>query len=110
MLLPRPYSGFLDRKEEVSTAAAVLEGASPVEFHGPSWVGKTTLLQYLTPHKSAPVFPAGIVFFSEIRHRPVEDLLLDFFDAFYERDPTYLPPSRCDMPLGTNRPSSCSMT
>src|SRR5215210_6940918 len=91
MLLPRSVSGFLDRTEEVSAAAAVLEGASPVEFHGPSGVGKTTLLHYLAHHKFAPVFPAGILFFSEIRHRPVEDLLLDFFDAFYDRDPTYLP-------------------
>src|SRR5215217_8039541 len=91
MLLPRPFSGFLDRKEEVSAAAAVLEGASPVEFHGPSGVGKTTLLHYLAHHKFAPVFPAGILFFSEIRHRPVDDLLLDIFDAFYDRDPTYLP-------------------
>src|SRR5215211_9282688 len=91
MLLPRPFSGFLDRTEEVSAATAVLEGASPVEFHGPPGVGKTALLHYLAHYKFAPVFPAGILFFSEIRHRPVDDLLLDFFDAFYERDPTYLP-------------------
>src|SRR5215213_9348380 len=91
MLLPRPFSGLLDREEEVSAAAAVLEGASPVEFHGPSGVGKTTLLHYLAHHKFSPVFRAGILFFSEIRHRPVEDLLLDFFDAFYDRDPSYLP-------------------
>jgi hypothetical protein len=93
MLLPRPFSGFLDRTEEVSSAAAVLEGASPVEFHGPSGVGKTTLLHYLAHYKFAPVFPAGVVFFSEIRNRPVDDLLLDFFDAFYERDPSHLPTS-----------------
>jgi hypothetical protein len=93
MLLPRPFSGFLDRTEEVSAATAVLEGASPVEFHGPPGVGKTTLLHYLAHHKFAPVFPAGVVFFSEIRHRPVDDLLLDFFDAFYERDPTHIPTS-----------------
>src|SRR5215211_7395667 len=93
MLLPRSVSGFLDRTEEVSAAAAVLEGASPVEFHAPPGVGKTTLLHHLAHHKFAPVFPAGIVFFSEIRHRPVDDLLLDLFDAFYERDPTYIPTS-----------------
>src|SRR5918994_2496114 len=93
MLLPRAFSGFLDRKEEVSSATAVLEGASPVEFHGPSGVGKTALLHYLAHYKFAPVFPAGILFFSEIRHRPVDDLLLDFFDAFYERDPTHIPTS-----------------
>ena len=111
MLLPRPFSGFLDRKEEVSSATAVLEGASPVEFHGPSGVGKTTLLHHLAHYKFAPVFPAGVVFFSEIRHRPVDDLLLDFFDAFYERDPTHIPTTcRCATPSGKNRPSSCSMT
>jgi hypothetical protein len=93
MLLPRPFSGFLNRKEEVSSATAVLQGASPVEFHGPSGVGKTALLHYLAHYKFAPVFPAGILFFSEIRHRPVDDLLLDFFDAFYERDPTHIPTS-----------------
>src|SRR5215211_5752530 len=91
MLLPRPFSGLLDREEEVSAAAAVLEGASPVEFHGPPGVGKTTLLHYLAHYKFGPVFPAGVLFFSEIRHRPVDDLLLDFFDAFYDRDPSYLP-------------------
>src|SRR5919107_63823 len=91
MLLPRPFSGFLDRTEEVSSATAVLEGASPVEFHGPPGVGKTALLHFLAHYKFAPVFSAGVVFFSEIHHRPVDDLLLDFFDAFYERDPTYLP-------------------
>src|SRR5215210_890853 len=93
MLLPRPFAGFLDRKEEVSSATAVLEGASPVEFHGPPGVGKTALLHYLAHYKFAPVFSAGVVFFSEIRHRPVDDLLLDFFDAFYERDPTHIPTS-----------------
>src|SRR5215217_4769306 len=93
MLLPRPFSGLLDREEEVSAAAAVLEGASPVEFHGPPGVGKTTLLHYLAHYKFGPVFPAGVLFFSEIRHRPVDDLLLDFFDAFYDRDPSYLPTS-----------------
>src|SRR5215217_2403156 len=91
MLLPRPFAGFLDRTEEVSSATAVLEGASPVEFHEPPGVGKTALLHYLAHYKFAPVFPAGILFFSEIRHRPVDDLLLDIFDAFYDRDPTYLP-------------------
>ena len=93
MLLPRPFAGFLDRTEEVSAATAVLEGASPVEFNGPSGVGKTALLHYLAHYKFAPVFSAGVVFFSEIRHRPVDDLLLDFFDAFYERDPTHIPTS-----------------
>ena len=93
MLLPRAFSGFLDRREEVSAAAAVLEGASPVEFYGPPGVGKTTLLHYLAHYKFAPVFPAGVVFFSEIRNRPVDDLLLDFFDSFYERDPAHLPTS-----------------
>src|SRR5215210_4419972 len=93
MLLPRAFSGFLDRREEVSAAAAVLEGASPVEFHGPPGVGKTALLHYLAHHKFGPVFPSGVVFFSEIRHRPVDDLLMDFFDAFYERDPTHIPTS-----------------
>lgn len=90
-LLPRPPAGFLDREDEAAAAAAALEGASPVEFHGPPGVGKTALLHLLAHHEFAPAFPAGIVFFSEIRHRPVEDLLLDFFDAFYERDPTHIP-------------------
>ena len=93
MLLPRPLSGFLDRTEEVTKATAVLEGASPVEFHGPPGVGKSALLHYLAHHKFAPVFPAGIVFFSEIRHRPVDDLHLDLFDAFYDRNSTYIPTS-----------------
>src|SRR5215210_7201545 len=57
MLLPRPFAGFLDREEEVSSATAVLEGASPVEFHGPSGVGKSALLHYLAHYEFAPIFP-----------------------------------------------------
>jgi hypothetical protein len=91
MLLPRVSPGFLDRKDEASAATALLEGASPVEFHGPAGVGKSALLRHLAHHKFSPTFVDGIVFFSEIRHKPVEDLLLDLFDAFYERDPTYIP-------------------
>jgi hypothetical protein len=91
MLLPRASTGFLDRKDEVAAATAVLEGASPVEFHAPAGVGKSALLRHLAYYRFASVFPSGVVFFSEIRHRPVEDLLLDLFDAFYERDPTYVP-------------------
>jgi zinc-ribbon domain len=43
MLLPRPFPGLLDRTEEVSEATAVLEGASPVEFHGPPGVVRPRL-------------------------------------------------------------------
>jgi hypothetical protein len=91
MLLPRPLHGFLDREDEVAAATAVLEGTSPVEFHGPAGIGKTALLRNLAHHTFAPVFPDGVVFFPEIRHKPVEDLLLDLFDAFYEREPTHIP-------------------
>jgi hypothetical protein len=90
-LLPRPASGFLDREDEVATATAALEGASPTDFHGPAGVGKTTLLRHLAHHKFGLAFPDGIVFLPPIRYRPVEDVLLDLFEAFYEREATHVP-------------------
>jgi NB-ARC domain len=74
---------------EVATATTTLRSASPVEFHGPAGVGKTKLLHHLAHDRLTSAFSDGVVYFSAIRHKPVEDLLLHLFDAFYEREATY---------------------
>jgi hypothetical protein len=91
-LLPRRSPGLLlGRKAETAAATAALRSASPVGFHGPAGVGKTKLLRHLAHDQLTSEFPDGVVCFSAIRHKPVEDLLLDLFDAFYEREATYKP-------------------
>lgn len=90
-LLPRRTSGLLDRKVEVATTFLTLQSSSPVEFHGPSGIGKSKLLHHLAHHELTSDFPDGVVHFSEIRHKPVEDFLLDLFDAFHERESDYKP-------------------
>src|SRR3712207_5647018 len=90
-LLPRKSPGLLDRKQETSTATSTLLSASPVEFHGPPGIGKTKLLHHLAYYQFDPVCPDGVVCLSAVRRKPVEDVLLDLFDAFYEREATYKP-------------------
>ena len=90
-LLPRQSTGLLDRKQEITSATTTLQSASPVEFHGPAGIGKTKLLHHLAHDRLTSVFSDGVVYFSAIHHKPVEDLLLDLFDAFYEREATYKP-------------------
>src|SRR5829696_950336 len=90
-LLPRRTSGLLDRKVEAATTILTLQSSSPVEFYGPAGIGKSKLLHHLAHHELTSAFPDGVVHFSEIRHKPVEDFLLDLFDAFYERESDYKP-------------------
>src|ERR671932_1929661 len=90
-LLPRRSARLLDRKAEVAGAITTLQASSPTEFHGPSGIGKTELLHHLAYQQFTSGFSDGVVHFSAIRHRPVEDLLLDIFDAFYEREANYKP-------------------
>src|SRR5215212_1292137 len=88
-LLPRKSPGLLDRKEEI--VIATLQISSPAEFHGSAGIGKTKVLRHLAHEQLTSAFSDGVVFFSAIHHKPVEDLLLDVFDAFYEREATYKP-------------------
>ncbi len=91
LLLPRPFPGFLGRRQEVSAASTAFGSALPLEFHGRAGIGKTKLLNHLAHHRFSSSFPDGVVCLPETRHKPVEDLLLELFDAFYEREPEYLP-------------------
>src|SRR5215217_6603181 len=90
-LLPRKSPGLLGRKEEIEIAIATLQISSPAEFHGSAGIGKTKLLRHLAHEQLTSTFSDGVVFFSATHHKPVEDLLLDVFDAFYEREATYKP-------------------
>src|SRR5829696_2939149 len=90
-LLPRKSPGLLDRKEEIKIATTTLQISSPAEFHGSAGIGKTRLLRHLAHEQLTSTFSDGVVFFSATHHKPVEDLLLDVFDAFYEREATYKP-------------------
>src|SRR5215212_9288457 len=90
-LLPRKSPGLLDRKQETSIVTSALLSASPAEFHGPPGIGKTKLLRHLAYQQFASVCPDGVVCLSAVRRKPLEDTLLDLFDAFYEREVTYKP-------------------
>jgi NB-ARC domain len=90
-LIPRKSPGLLDRKQETSVATSTLLSASPAEFHGPPGIGKTKLLRHLAYQQFDSACPDGVVYLAAVRHKPVEDVLLDLFDAFYEREATYKP-------------------
>ena len=90
-LIPRKSPGLLDRKQETSVATSTLLSASPAEFHGPPGIGKTKLLRHLAYQQFDSACPDGVVYLAAVRHKPVEDVLLDLFDAFFEREATYKP-------------------
>lgn len=87
----RPVSGLLDRRHELEAAAAAIEAGELVQFHaaGDGW-GKTTLLRHLAYDHDTGSFADGVVYVA-VRRRPIEDLLQELFESFYETDGAYKP-------------------
>jgi LysM repeat protein len=89
-ILPRRFTGLLDRSLEVESAAIGLSAAQPVEFYGPTGVGKTSLMRFLARHPMTENFPDGVVYLSAGDQLP-GDLLQSIFDAFFEFNAPYKP-------------------
>jgi tetratricopeptide (TPR) repeat protein len=87
--LPRRIGWYVNREQELATATRALEEFESVEFRGRAGMGKTVLLRRLTHNASE--FQDGIVY-SRVNDRPVEDILQELFDRFYEStDANYKP-------------------
>ncbi|HEX6383289.1 MAG TPA: ATP-binding protein, partial [Anaerolineae bacterium] len=82
---PRRFRGFLDRRQEASTAATVLQSNLPVEFYGQSGIGKTALLRHLAYHLPVDRFSDGVVYV-RVQGKTLDDILQNLFDAFYESE------------------------
>ncbi len=81
---PRAVRGLLDRQEDIAAALAALGNSLPVGIHGPSGIGKTTLLRHLA-HATVGTLPDGVVHLAGFR-QPAEDVLQSLFEAFYDCD------------------------
>lgn len=82
---PRRFKGLLDRSQESKAAAAALQSGLPVEFYGESGVGKTAMLRHLAFRLPDEVFPGGVIYL-RVQGQPLDDVLQDLFDTFYESD------------------------
>jgi len=56
----------------------------PIQFCGPSGIGKTALLRPLS-HRASGHFPDGVVYYRS-RHESLDDLLMRIFEFLYESD------------------------
>jgi hypothetical protein len=87
---PKPPVGLLDRKSELASATADLEGIRPVELFGESGIGKTTLLRSLANQVTPSQFPDGLVYLP-VRGQSVDDVRQNLFEAFCACDDRYKP-------------------
>ncbi|MCC6187567.1 MAG: LysM peptidoglycan-binding domain-containing protein [Anaerolineales bacterium] len=87
---PAPLPEVLDRQAELRQLSALLQAGGPIELHGPSGFGKTTLLRRLGERAPSRLYPDGAVQLSA-RALPADDVLQRLFAAFYETDPGRMP-------------------
>lgn len=84
-LSPRPFPLLIGRQAEVKLATDTLPYRTPIEFYGPSGIGKTALLRYTAHHPEiAPVFAAGRIYLRHRHYQSASDLLQVIYDVFYE--------------------------
>lgn len=84
-ILPRPFSGLLDRQEEIGTTISTLDSIQPVEFYGEEGSGKTSLLRHIAHHPDARGLPDGIASISAAS-LAAGDLSQELFNVFYDLD------------------------
>jgi hypothetical protein len=85
LLLPRKFSGLLDRTSETAESIKALGSKESVECVGEAGSGKTTLLRHLAYQSELAGFSAGVIY-SQVNQQSNDDLLKSLFDAFYEYD------------------------
>ena len=85
LLLPRKFSGLLDRTTETSESIKALGSNESVECVGEAGAGKTTLLRHLAYQSELAGFTSGVIY-SQVNQQSNDDLLKSLFDAFYEYD------------------------
>jgi hypothetical protein len=82
--LPVNFQDLLGREVEVEQGLAAVADSHPVNFHGTSGIGKTSLLHHLSHRVSEG--PAPAVLFAPGRRQTVDDLMQFAFDELYETD------------------------
>lgn len=82
-LLAPPIVGFLDREDERALTLQALDADSCVELLGVAGTGKTALLRALS-HDDALLRLEGGTVFVGYRGEPIEDVIQDLFDCFFE--------------------------
>jgi len=82
--LPRDLPRLHGRGAEIDRARAAMGCGQPIQFCGPSGIGKTALLRHLS-HRASGHFPDGVVYYRS-RRESLDDLLMRIFEFLYESD------------------------
>jgi hypothetical protein len=90
LIRPRMINNLLDRTHELGTTINQVQNGTPVEIYSESGEGKTALLRALAYHPASDAFPDGVVYLFG-RKQPVEDLMQNLYDAFFETSVPYKP-------------------
>jgi len=91
-ILPRRFSGLLDRQSEIDSAISTLQSGLPVEFYGEEGSGKTSLLRNIAHHPDANSLRDGIVCVSAAG-LAAEDLSQELLCVFFDLDDNSFKPT-----------------
>ena len=90
-LRPRPFENMIGRQAEIRAAIRALQLKQPLEFYGPSGVGKTTLLRHLIYLPQVEKTASDGVVYLAANAFTYKDLLQSLFDVFHEPTDLYKP-------------------
>ncbi|HEV7806129.1 MAG TPA: AAA family ATPase [Solirubrobacteraceae bacterium] len=80
--LPRDVPQLYGRRSEIDRARSTMGCGDPIQFCGPSGLGKTTLLRHLS-HRPEGHFRDGVIYYRS-RRESLDDLLMRIFEFLYE--------------------------
>jgi hypothetical protein len=84
--LPRDVPRLHGRAAEIDRARGAMGDGQPIQFCGPSGLGKTALLRHLS-HRPGTGFADGVIYYRS-RRESLDDLLMRIFEFLYESDGT----------------------
>jgi hypothetical protein len=82
---PKKPVGFLDRERQLRLIDDSVSYDTPIELHGESGTGISTLLRHLAFYPPKISIPDGIVYLEQPREATSADLKICLYDCFYDR-------------------------
>ena len=87
---PRKPKNFLNRTSEIQQIEEQVKAGEIINLNGPTGIGKSTLIEYISHLVEVEKFPDGIYHFSALDLK-LEDLLHNIFSVFFECNVAAIP-------------------